>query len=857
MIEFVWPACDTVLYIMSNNLLWKGSIICKKIKIYPLPKKEFYKEELEMKKVLSIVLSIVMVLCMMPAMAFAGTAAAFTDAASIEYTEAVDVLYAAGIIDGMPDGSFVPNGNVTREQAAKLIATVLLGEKAEKLATDVAPFSDVAADRWSAGYIAYGVEKGYLAGVGNGAFDPTGNVTALQLAKMLLSVIGYDATIEGLTGDKWGVNTSVLADDNGLFAGNDAVIVNNAASREEAALYILNALAADMVGYADKGTNVTLPDGTTIVSGASAAATIASTNKNIADNGKLQVAEKYVPKLKYAVTGVNKAFAAPAVSWTYDKKEVGKYASEPILTYTTGVTGGKLYTDLGLTKTKNISDVYNNGSAASAVQAKKDVTSVVVGGNGIVTKVYEIAEDTYRICTETPSFGQVAVATKAETKTTGAYTQYTVGGNAYKVFSTVVDADKDVTKAVITGSVANEDMVLYTLDAVTGTMYIEAVDTVNGICTSIATKDKAATIGGTVYPQSAVAANASPAYVPSIATKAADYYVDSYGNYIAAVTPATPADTYAVVLSAKVAKVLVGDEVKDVNKAVLAFNDGSVATVETKDAFSLDDATTTTVVEKAPLLVKYSVKDDVYTLTKQAADVTNVAYSFSGKIETGKSAVGNSTLKANADTLFVFVDYADDDTTTPVSRKVAGTVTTVTGIAAVETFESVTGYAVNTDAKADGIANVIYVTNDVKASSTSEDWVYVIEEIETNGDGVVYSVLVNGAPSTLTAKDGTIFTSANRFYTNVKYVKGIVDSADIVSASLYTKNLKLSVSGGSLLNDGVYLDDIKADASVYVIDKSEKTVEPMTAAELTTVVEGGMYKIEDKYGVITTLYIIV
>ena len=32
-----------------------------------------------MKKVLSIVLSIVMVLCMMPAMAFAGTAAVFTD----------------------------------------------------------------------------------------------------------------------------------------------------------------------------------------------------------------------------------------------------------------------------------------------------------------------------------------------------------------------------------------------------------------------------------------------------------------------------------------------------------------------------------------------------------------------------------------------------------------------------------------------------------------------------------------------------------------------------------------------------------------------------------------------------------
>ena len=95
-----------------------------------------------MKKVLSIVLSIVMVLCMMPAMAFAGTTDAFTDAADITYAEAVDVLYAAGIIDGMPDGSFVPNGNVTREQAAKLIATVLKGEKAEKLVASEAPFAE-------------------------------------------------------------------------------------------------------------------------------------------------------------------------------------------------------------------------------------------------------------------------------------------------------------------------------------------------------------------------------------------------------------------------------------------------------------------------------------------------------------------------------------------------------------------------------------------------------------------------------------------------------------------------------------------------------------------------------------------
>ena len=73
-----------------------------------------------MKKWFSIVLALVLVVAMV--MAFATvSSAAFTDAASITKTEAVDVLSTLGVIKGYEDGSFKPEGTVTRAEMAKMI----------------------------------------------------------------------------------------------------------------------------------------------------------------------------------------------------------------------------------------------------------------------------------------------------------------------------------------------------------------------------------------------------------------------------------------------------------------------------------------------------------------------------------------------------------------------------------------------------------------------------------------------------------------------------------------------------------------------------------------------------------------
>ena len=149
-----------------------------------------------LKKVLSLVLALAMALSLMTA-AFAADASDYKDYSKVTYKEAVDVMTAAGIFNGGDGNNFNPDATLTREQAAKIITYMLVGqEKADKLTATIAPYADVAANRWSAGSIAYCTNEGIIAGDGNGRFNPTDGVTGLQFAKMLLVALGYDPQIE-------------------------------------------------------------------------------------------------------------------------------------------------------------------------------------------------------------------------------------------------------------------------------------------------------------------------------------------------------------------------------------------------------------------------------------------------------------------------------------------------------------------------------------------------------------------------------------------------------------------------------------------------------------------------------------
>ncbi len=136
-----------------------------------------------MKRVLSLVLALVLVLGMIPTFAADATGA--------------QNLYDNGFITGK-DGATVDakldvNAKLTRAELAALIAE-LNGAKEEAAAfaqpadfTDAAMFQD-----WAKPYIAYAQENGWMNGYPDGSFGADKEVPANQLAAVLLNALGYD-----------------------------------------------------------------------------------------------------------------------------------------------------------------------------------------------------------------------------------------------------------------------------------------------------------------------------------------------------------------------------------------------------------------------------------------------------------------------------------------------------------------------------------------------------------------------------------------------------------------------------------------------------------------------------------------
>ena len=152
-----------------------------------------------MKELLSLLLAALLLVAIVP---FAG--AAFSDEGSIDKSFKTSVVKMSdkGVISGFSDGSFGPAKTLTRAQAAKILCVMLEGsEKAEALTKTETGFSDVPETHWSAKYVAYCVEKGVVAGVGDGKFNPDGELSAAAFAKMLLVAYGADAS--KFTGADW------------------------------------------------------------------------------------------------------------------------------------------------------------------------------------------------------------------------------------------------------------------------------------------------------------------------------------------------------------------------------------------------------------------------------------------------------------------------------------------------------------------------------------------------------------------------------------------------------------------------------------------------------------------------------
>ncbi|MEK4423944.1 InlB B-repeat-containing protein [Solibacillus sp. FSL K6-1523] len=98
------------------------------------------------------------------------------------YYEAILTLQQAGIIDGT-NGAFLPKGEMTRAELAKVLVGVL-GLTPEGTAS----FSDVASKHWSTGYIAVLEREGIALG-DNGKYGPNDPVTRAQFVTFLYRIM--------------------------------------------------------------------------------------------------------------------------------------------------------------------------------------------------------------------------------------------------------------------------------------------------------------------------------------------------------------------------------------------------------------------------------------------------------------------------------------------------------------------------------------------------------------------------------------------------------------------------------------------------------------------------------------------
>ncbi|WP_277251144.1 S-layer homology domain-containing protein [Peptoniphilus vaginalis] len=115
----------------------------------------------------------------------------------IEYKvtkNAVEEVKAIAYIKGYPDGTFKPQANVTRAEAAQMFATLLNGG-ANFGTSQATKFSDASND-WYSKAINYVVGMGLISGYPNGTFKPNESITRAEFAQMISGYVKKRAEFE-------------------------------------------------------------------------------------------------------------------------------------------------------------------------------------------------------------------------------------------------------------------------------------------------------------------------------------------------------------------------------------------------------------------------------------------------------------------------------------------------------------------------------------------------------------------------------------------------------------------------------------------------------------------------------------
>lgn len=175
----------------------------------------------------------------------------FTDVNSDDwFLAAVQYVYENDRMAGTSSTTFQPEVHLTRAMAAQ----VLYNLEGQPAVTGDTTFTDAAAaGEWAVKAITWAEQTGVVAGIGDGLFDPTANVTREEFAQMMYNYASYkeyDLTLEGDLSQfedasaisSWAETAMSWANGSGLINGHDDGTIDpqGTTTRAQAASILMN-----------------------------------------------------------------------------------------------------------------------------------------------------------------------------------------------------------------------------------------------------------------------------------------------------------------------------------------------------------------------------------------------------------------------------------------------------------------------------------------------------------------------------------------------------------------------------------------------------------------------------------------
>ena len=209
------------------------------------------------RKVCSFLLVVSLVFSSLSVSSFAGEKqVTLTDIKGNTNAQAISVCQCLGIVTGNPDGTYLPDKQVTRaEFAAMLTRAIAIPESALK-GYDSSRFKDANGYGWAVPYLGFCESKGIMLGDGKGNAMPGKAISLNEAITMALRAVGYTANSSLLTGT-WPANYTTIAQNNDLYEDvADGAVVN----RANAAQIIYNTLFVNKVSVGSDGKTDYLED---------------------------------------------------------------------------------------------------------------------------------------------------------------------------------------------------------------------------------------------------------------------------------------------------------------------------------------------------------------------------------------------------------------------------------------------------------------------------------------------------------------------------------------------------------------------------------------------------------------------